>query len=262
MSTHRLIQLSALAAGVMLALSGCGGTHMLKAPLAGDQATHAATVREDVVVSVQGLIYRDGPGSWAEDAYWDEYEIRVDNAAAGAIEIERVVLIDALDHEVVATSDRRSLARGTKENLRRYKDAGIEVSPGAPPAGSVLAGGALLAGGAATLSSAASAGAMGMGGAGSAAAAGAGVALGGIALVGTGVHRAVQNHRIQDTLTARAWRADMVPASGRIEGSVFFPLVPAPRSLVVYYRDAGAKMHTIEVPLSPSLASLHRGSAG
>ncbi|HXV39897.1 MAG TPA: hypothetical protein VD701_02905 [Steroidobacteraceae bacterium] len=260
MSTIHSLRLTALAVGVMLALSGCGGTRVLKAPLAGEQATGATAAREGVTVSVQGLIYRDGPGSWARDAYWDEYQVRVDNAASVAIEIERVVLVDALDHEVMASSDRRSLARGTKQNLRRYRDAGIKVSPGAPPAGSVLAGSALLAGGAATLSSAASAGAMGMSGAGSFAAAGAGVALGGIALVGAGVHRAVQNDRVQDALTARAWTADTVAASGRIEGSVFFPLVPAPRSLVVYYRVADATTRAIEVPL-PSLGSLHRGPA-
>lgn len=259
MSHSHSMQRAALAVGVLLALSGCG-TRMLKTPLASEPATAAVATHEGVEVSVQGLIYSGGPGSWARGAYWDEYQVRIDNAAASTIEIERIVLVDALDHEVIASNERRSLARGTKANLRRYKDAGIDVSPGAPPAGRILAGGALVASGAATVSSAASAGVMGMGGSGSVAAAGAGAALGGVALIGAGVHRAIQNDRIQDALIARAWPADSVPASGRLEGSVFFPIVPAPRTLIVYYRDAAAATHAIEVPLPPALGSLHRGS--
>jgi len=251
-------QRAALAVGVILALSGCG-TRMLKSPVAAEPYTVAAAAHAGVAVSVQSLVYRDGPGSWARGAYWDEYQVRIDSATA-AIEIDRVVLVDSFDREVVASSDRRSLARGTKENLRRYRDAGIDVSPGAPPAGKILAGGALVAGGAATVSGAASAGVMGMSGSGSVAAAGAGAALGGVALIGAGVHRAIQNDRIQDALTARSWPVNSVPASGRLEGSVFFPIVPAPRSLVVYYRDANAATHTIEVPLPAALGNLHRGS--
>ena len=261
MTTYRSMKLAAVAIGFLVALAGCGGTKVLKAPLAGEQVTTTVAVHDGVAVSVEGLIYRDGPGSWARKAYWDEYQVRVANAAGETIEIERVVLVDALDHEVAASSDRRSLQKGTKENLRRYKDAGIKVAPGAPPGGTMLAGGALVVGGVATLSSATTAGLAGMGGAGSVAAAGAGVVLGGAVLIGKGVNRAIQNNRIQDALTERAWTGDSVAASSRLEGSVFFPLVPAPRSLVVYYRDADAKTHAVEVPLPPELASLHRGSA-
>ena len=261
MSLTNSMRWAALAAGFTLALSGCG-TRMLKEPVAGDPAQVAITADEGVTVSVHGLVYRDGPGSWARGAYWDEYQVQVDNAATDAIEIERVVLIDALDREVIASNDRRSLARETKKNLRAYRDAGIDVSPGAPPSGTVLAGSALLVGGTATVSSAASAGVMGMSGSGAIAAAGAGVALGGVALIGVGVHRAIQNDRIQDTLIARAWSDDTVPASGRVEGSIFFPLVPAPRSLVVYYRNADATTHAVKVPLPSALGNLHLGPAG
>lgn len=99
-----------------------------------------------------------------------------------------------------------------------------------------------------------------MSGAGSIAAAGVGV-LGGAVLIGKGVNRAIQNNRIQDALTARAWKANSVPAAGRIEGSMFFPIAPGPRSFVVYYRGASETTQAIEVLLPTELASLHRGLA-
>ena len=56
------------------AVAGCGGTKVLKEPQP-LQTTQplAANSDQEVVATLDWVIVRDGPGTWARNADWDEY---------------------------------------------------------------------------------------------------------------------------------------------------------------------------------------------
>ena len=250
------IALTLLAATCLAGVSGCAPTRMLKTPLAGE--TTSIGVFEDgaVALRVDGMIFRDGPNSWARKAYWDEYMVTIRNRGSEPVRVEGLSIIDPMGAEVAATSDRRSLARNTKQNLRRYQESGLRVKPGASPVGFVAGGGAMVAGGTAVAGSAAATGLLGSGGSAAILAAGAAAVIGGVAVIGAGVDRAIENGRIQESINTRSLHAvDLSPAD-TAAGSAFFPLVPAPQKLVLHYRDAAGERQTLSVDLA-ALNQLH-----
>jgi hypothetical protein len=70
----------ALAVGLIIVLSGCGGTKVLKEPEP-LQLTNilASTANEQISATLDWVIVRDGPGTWAKNADWDEYLLTVTN---------------------------------------------------------------------------------------------------------------------------------------------------------------------------------------
>ncbi|UXI68159.1 hypothetical protein [Tahibacter amnicola] len=252
---------NALFLAVLMTLgSGCASTRMLKAPVAQDESTPAVfgtASTEEVSLRIDHVVWRNGPGSWSRKAYWDEYRVSVENHTDMPLRIEGVSLVDPLGTTVAATSERRELASQSKRNIRRYRDSGMKVKPGAAPAASIAVGTGLALGGTAVAGSVAATGFMGASGSSTVLAVGAGAALGGVTLVGVGIDRAIQNGKIQHALDARTLNQDPVPANGEREGSVFFPVVAAPHQLVLRYRTAEGQARELAVDLSPVLGGLH-----
>jgi hypothetical protein len=249
-----------LAAATAVVLSACGsGTKLLKEPSTAAPAM-LGTARDDALeVRIDGLVVRNGPGSWVRHAYWDEYRVTLVNRGPEPVTIDDVAIIDSFGVGAAATAERKALAKQTKHSIERHRKAGMDVAPGAASGSTLLivGGSAAAVTGGAAYSAATITASVGGSGAGGAAAAGAGIALGGIVIAGYGINRMVQNHRISDALEERAFDLGELAPGQRRSGSAFVPIVPAPTELVVLYRDAEGRVHDVTVPLPAGLSELH-----
>ncbi len=82
---------------LLLALSGCAGTKVLKEPepLVVTQALATASDQR-VAATLDWVIVRDGPGTWARNVDWDEYLIRVQNLSNDSIRVTSISVLDSL----------------------------------------------------------------------------------------------------------------------------------------------------------------------
>jgi hypothetical protein len=65
---------------LIVCLSGCGGTKVLKEPEPLAITQSIANASDDALSArLDWIIYRDGPGTWAKNVDWDEYMIGVKN---------------------------------------------------------------------------------------------------------------------------------------------------------------------------------------
>lgn len=256
----KTISMLMLASAIAATVSACGtSTKMLKAPVAGAPAMLGAARDHALEIRVDGLVVRDGPGSWARHAYWDEYRVTLVNRDAAALTIQDVAVIDSFGVGAASLADRTALSRATKRSIERHREAGMDVAPGANSrAGLLVVGGsaAVVTGGAAVGAASVTA-SVGGSGASGAAAAGAGIALGGVLLAGYGIHRMMQNDRLSDAIEERSIDLSEIAPGQRRSGSAFMPITPAPSELVVTYRDAGGRTHAVVVPLPTALSQLH-----
>jgi len=178
-------------------LSGCGGAKLLKAPApleATDSLARAADGR--LSATLEWVIVRDGPGTWARNADWDEYMIRVQNLNGEPVQITSIAVVDALGTVIQPRDSRKQLVAGTKETKRRYKDEGVKVEVGAG-AGKLLAG----AGIAAATGAAATMAAVGYGTAAGAATVGSIIFVPALAV--GGVVRGVNNSKVNQQIESR-----------------------------------------------------------
>ncbi|HAK52398.1 MAG TPA: hypothetical protein DCM54_10930 [Gammaproteobacteria bacterium] len=240
-----------LAAFLSLCVVGYGGSKMLKEPLPVQLKETLASVTDNgIEVSLDWVIVRNGTGSWAGNADWDEYLISVTNRGLTPIRITEVIIVDSLGEPVPPEMNRKALVKASKKSLKRYKKQGIKVIAGigmgtmiaSGVAISVLGGGLAIAGAEAMLLSA------GMGGA----AGGAGI-LGGLVLLGpfivAGVvvrgvrHSAVNKHiEVRQTLLPHDV---VVKSSAQLD--VFFPITPGPvRVQITYESEAGEQIVSLE----------------
>ncbi len=252
-----LIQSSVLM--LLLALSGCGGTKVLKEPepLAVTQSLATAS-DQHLSATLDWVIIRDGPGTWARNVDWDEYLIRVQNLSDDSIRVTNISVLDSLGTRVETRENRKQLVKGAKQAKRRYKGEGLKVKAGASTGTLVAAGAVTAAATAAAVSSAVSIGALsGASASGGAAAA----ATGGLILVPVlavgGIMRGVNNSRVNKEIESRQ---TVLPIELQREEekslSIFFPLTPSPRQVEFTYVDSRGD-HTLIIDTHTALAGLH-----
>ncbi len=244
-----------------MSVAGCGGTGLLKEPLPlSDDASVAAASNEDLVVTIDSLIVRDGPGTWARNADWDEYRLTVRNLSATPVRLDRVLVIDALDQAVDTAASRKELVRQSRKTVRRHRDAGLEIKAGVGTSTLVASGTLVTAMGLGT-AAAASTGALVSGGMASvsgAAAAASGMLIVGPALAAGGVVRGVNNARVNERIeTQHTELPTVIPVAGDQQLRLFFPITPSPQRLVLTYRDGEDTARHIVVDTSFVLAGLH-----
>lgn len=236
---------------LLCSLTACGGTKVLKTPERLVAMNPLATAADqNLSATLDWVIYRGGPGSWAENADWDEYLIRVQNLGATELQITRITVVDSLGTSVSPAVNRSKLVKGANETMDRYKGEGLEVKAG-------VGSGTLLVAGAVTGAAAVSAGgaAMYMG---SAAAGGvlAGLALAPVLAVG-GVMRGVNNSKVNNQIEIRQTLLPVqVPGGAERSLDVFYPLAPSPTQLEVTYIDASGE-HLLIMDLREPLNGLH-----
>ena len=76
------------------------------------------------------MILRDGPGTWAKYANWDEYLLSIDNQTGGDIQIAGAHIVDSMGFQHPSDSNRRRLVKASKETINRYKKIDISISAG------------------------------------------------------------------------------------------------------------------------------------
>lgn len=226
-------------------LAGCGGTKVLKEsqPIQTTQPLAAAS-DEQISVALDWVIVRDGPGTWARNADWDEYLLRVNNLTDDALEITSITLLDSLGTRIDTDNSRRKLVKGARKTKRRYKDEGLEVRAGAGAGIMVVAG-------------TASFGAGGMLAFGGSAVGAAGLMVAAPVLAVGGVLRGVNNSKVNKEIETRQ---TLLPISLQREEEksldIFFPLTPSPRQVELTYVDSQGE-HTLVVDTLTTFGGLH-----
>ena len=244
----------AFSAAVALCLSGCTSTRMLDEPehLVVEKPIVSVT-RDDVTAQLDWVIVRGGPGSWVAQANWDEYLLRIHNLSDRTILVRDIAVYDSLGVRVATSARPKRLADLSKDTIKRHKDAGLSVSPGAN-------GGLLLtAGGVALVGYTAVEYAMLGGSAGALGAAGAATAALFLApvLIATGMAEAEKADDIAREMARRytALPEDLAPGE-TVRLDLFFPIVPSPVRIEVTIVD-DAKASTLSINAKPHLAGLH-----
>ena len=188
--------LTGLILTTILTLTGCGGTKILKEPEALAITQALASASDDALsVTLDWVIFRDGPGTWAKNVDWDEYMISIQNLDNESLQITDITVVDSLGTQIGPRESRKKLVKGTKETKRRYKGEGLKVKAGL--SGGVLVGtGVVVAAGTSGIGAAAAAG-------GGAAAGAAGVVLLVPVLAVGGIIRGVNNSKVNNQIESR-----------------------------------------------------------
>ena len=251
MGNKRKVAATAVALAT-LAMTGCGnGTKLLKEPKPIPEVVPLAVAGDSQIeASLDWVIVRDGPGTWARNADWDEYLITVRNLTDKNVRIMSVDVVDLMNVRIATTSDRNELVKESKEVAKRYEDYDLDVKAGAG-AGSMLGTGLVTA---AAVPSVAMAAAFG-----STAAAAAAVTsiVAAPVLITGGVIRGVNNEKVSREIESRGSELPLLIRSGEsIQAVVFFPFAPSPQQVEIAYRVA-IKDELLAIDTRESLSGLH-----
>ena len=244
----------ALTLALALSLAGCGGAKMLKnpEPLV---LTEALAVESDqrLTVMLDWVIVREGPGTWARNADWDEYLLRLRNNSDERVRITGVTVYDSLDTRQETQAKRPDLVKASRATAKRYKGEGLKVKAG-------LGGTTLMAAGGAAYVAGMSVGYAALGGS-TAAASAAGAAVAGIAIAPVfmigGIVRAVNNNKVAAGIVLRQSKLPIyVDPRGEQRLDCFFPLAPSPTKLEITYEDSNGE-HRVYIDTHEILSGLH-----
>jgi hypothetical protein len=240
-------------------LSACGGTKVLKEAQPMQTTQPLATVaNRRLNATLDWVIVRDGPGTWARNADWDEYLLRVSNVSDRPLAIKRLTVVDSLGTPVESQPGRKGLVKGSRKTSRRYRDSGIKVKAGRGAGTMLIAGAVVTAAGV----GAASAVVVGSAMSGAAAAGSAGAAVGGLLLLGPalavgGVVRGARNSAVNTRIEQRQTAFPLTLAAGEEQSlDVFFPLAPSPQSVALLYTDESGE-HSVVIDTRAVLEGVH-----
>ena len=247
-------RLFTFALACVLVLCGCGGTKVLKEAQPIQTTQPLATVSDQQVTAIlDWVIVRDGPGTWAKNADWDEYLLRVSNLSDQPIQVTRVIVVDSLDTRIESQPNRKQLVKGSKQTARRYKGSGIKVKAGRGVGTMLVAGGAVTGIGLVAYTAAT----WGAAAAGTGVVAAGAVLLAGPALAVGGIVRGVRNRAVSNQIEQRQTILPLeLPAGKELQLDVFFPLAPSPGMVELSYTDATGE-HTLIIDTSAALNGLH-----
>ncbi len=241
-----------VAANFWSCLAGCGGIKLLKEPNPLTVTQSLATASDQrLSATLDWVIVQGGPGTWAKNAYWDEYLLRISNQSDLPIQLTNIIVVDSLNTRIAAQSGRKQLVKGSKKTARRYKESGIKVTAGS---GRGTMGVAVATAGGAAAGAAMGAGTL-AGAGGGAAVVGAAV-LAPVLIVG-GIVRGARHRAVNTQIEQRQTLLPLdVPARDELMLDVFFPLAPSPRTVELAYSDATGE-HVIVIDTSAALNGLH-----
>jgi len=237
-----------------LCLAACGGTKLIKDPeplVLNQPLTQASNA--DLEVTVEWVIIRAGPGSWAKNADWDEYLVTAHNLSGTDLEISSIAVYDALDVRMASNADRSALVKESRKVEKRFKGEGLKVKAGIPGTALASAGAtAYMVGygvGMAALTGSATAASY------------AGAAVVGIVaapvLIAGGAVRGINNSRVSKEITARSTTPPtFLTVDEERNLDIFFPLAPSPKGVELTYRTAAGE-NTLFVDTSSALQGLH-----
>ena len=238
-------------AAMLIGLSGCGGTKILKEPqpLAVEEALATGSDTR-VAVNLGWIIVRDGPGTWAKNADWDEYLVTLRNHSGGPVAVTAVTVVDSSETRHGPIANRRKLVKASRQTAKRYRGQGIDVKAGVGGAALVVAGGL-----SASVGSGAAVAALYGSGAAAGAAVGA-LVLAPVLVVG-GVVKGVNNSKVNAAIETRQTPLPLQVEAGHSQAfDLFFPIAPSPLEVHVDYTDSSGT-HTIVMDTRAVLEGLH-----
>ena len=247
-----------LFAATAFALSACGGTKLVKHPTALPtpvEASFASATDAALGARLEWIIVRDSPGTWAKNADWDEYFIRVRNTSGAPIRITGVSVVDSLGQANPTLGKRKALVKASRKNAKRYKQSNLRVVAGV--SGTTITAAGVGVG-------------LGMGGV---AASGGGMLAGAAgaaafltvapAFAVVGIFRGVRNSQVNNRIEDRQSKLPASIAAGEEQAlDLFFPLSPSPTRIQITYADAQGTSHQLDIDTSKTLAGLHLGPSG
>ncbi|MCB1672396.1 MAG: hypothetical protein R3F41_05045 [Gammaproteobacteria bacterium] len=242
-----------LAALCLISLADCGGTKLLKAPNPISLEQPLLSVSDaQLNAHLDGVIVRDGPGTWARNADWDEYLVRVENVTDTPVTIKNVSVYDSTLTRQQTEESRRALVAASRETTRRYDDIDLEVKAG-------MSGEALFAAGAVGGATAVGAGAAALYMSSAAAVGVIGALVAAPVLVAGGITKSVNQSRVDDENQRRHTGLPVTLQAGEVRGlDLFFPLSPSPRRIEILYRATRDELeHILELDTSALLNGLH-----
>lgn len=244
----------------LLVSGGCSGVKLLRDPVRHESRKVLAEASDEYLqAQLDWVIVRNGPGSWAKNAYWDEYLVRVENLSRAEITILQVSIVDLLGTPVAPRRSRKQLVKASKKNTSRYKDEGFRVEAGMGTTTMLAAGAVATVVGVGAAEVAATGAALSSG-----SAAGGGTALaGGILLIGPalvigGIVQLGKNRAVDAEIKNR-YTSIPLAVSSREESflDLFFPIAPSPRFVVIDYSVDGEQNRTLKIDSSAALKDLH-----
>ncbi len=247
-----------MSCALVIVLTGCGGAKVLKKPEP-LKTTQRLTVASDprLATTLDWVIVRAGPGTWAKNADWDEYLLRFKNLTDSPMQITNVWVYDSLGIQTNRQLDRRALVKGTKGTKRRYRDSDIKVKAGMGT-GKMLAAGAAVGVVGYGLALGAAAPSFGAG-----AAAGGGVGAAGAVLLAApviaflGIKKGVNNSKVNSEIIRRQTVLPLaLPSSDEVSAKLFFPLSPSPTHVEVIYTDTEGEYRLV-IDTQEALNGLH-----
>ena len=170
--------------------------------------------------TLASVITDGGPGSWKREEFWDEYVVTLNNTGQQPLQVASVTLVDFAGTSRSAGDDPWALERQSKTLERKYRDSGMAFARIAVPRILVTSAEPVV------IASA------GVGAAGAAAAATAtaeALPVYGLAILGINRHH---KSAIKAEFNRRRLPLPLSLAPGETRtGSLFFPMVPNPRSI-------------------------------
>lgn len=232
-------------------LSACGGAKLMRNPVPIEVTESLEQISDrQVTATLQWVIVRDGPGTWAKYANWDEYLLSIDNQTGGDIQIAGAHIVDSMGFQHPSDSNRRRLVKASKETINRYKKIDIGISAGYGGGAALIAAGVgagYLAGAALNVAVEAAllGGATATGG--MVVAANAALIVAPILIVG-GIAQVVNNQKVNAEIVARHTTLPVtVAANETLRLNLFFPLAPSPQRIDIAYSGSfGERVISLE----------------
>jgi hypothetical protein len=234
----------------VITLTGCVSNKYKAASALGSQPQRIdMPLGGDAVgATLNAVVVYKGPGSWKQEAYWDELLVTLHNRTARDLTITGAAVADRHGARMAAGSDPWALEKASVDQRKRYQSAGVSfalntVGYAALTYGAVGAGAIV---GAALTSSWAGLGA------------GATVGLAAVPVTAIVVYAKNQKnkHAIEAEFARRRLAFPLVLKPGESRtGSLFFPMSVSPAKLSLDLLADGATS-TIDYP-TPMLAGLH-----
>jgi len=188
----------------------------------------------EISASVVGLIIPGSKESWLKNAPWDEYIVTIENRSEKPFVVLKTYLIDPRSVQIDGTLSPSEIEKLNKVLSDEYKKIGIAVAISVAPAVVFITTGSLGV-----------------------------LALGPLALIAGPAYyfgktwRDTKNkEKVETEFNKRRFQPPFKQdANSKSSGSIFFPIVPNPKSLVIEYRKDGNDK-TLEVSLE-KLVGLH-----
>lgn len=214
---------------------GCAETRYISKPTILPSELGFKTSTDNVELTLHYIITPDGPGSWVKKAGWTEWQVTLKNATPLDVSISEMSLIDprgiyvGSQYATIASLESESamLAKG-------YKDwfASSAGSTAIATVGSSVAAQAVI-----------STGSM--------------IPIYGLSYLSIlpSLLTPYLEARDRDAIEAEFHRRQLpsplkLSGSASVTGSIFFPVVPQPKALVIGYRPGNEKPSQIKLPLS------------